>query len=133
MKRLLRHFVIDTYALWLTSRVASGMLFEKGFMTLFLAGIGITLVSLFAKPIINLLLLPLNLLTFGFFRWVGSAIILFLVTLIVKDFKILYFTYSGLSNKWLDIPVLHFKGFLAFVAFSFIISVLTSFIYWLIK
>jgi putative membrane protein len=133
MKRILRHFVIDTYSLWLTSLCASGMVFGRGFITLLLAGVGVTLVSVIAKPVINLLLLPLNLLTFGVFRWVAAAIVLFLVTLLVKDFAISGFAFSGFSNKWIELPALNFHGILAFVGFSFILSIITSFIYWLIK
>lgn len=133
MKRILRHFVIDTYSLWLTSRAASGMAFEGGLKTLILAGIAVTLVSVFAKPIINLLLLPINLISFGLFRWVASAVILYLVTLLVKDFKVLFFNFAGYKSVWFDIPSLYFEGWVAFVAFSFFLSLLTSVIYWLLK
>ncbi len=132
MKRILRHFTIDTYCLWLTSQVASGMVFEQGFKTIVLAGIGVTLISFIAKPVINLLLLPINMITFGLFRWVASAVVLYLVTLLVASFKIRSFDFTGLSSKWFDIPVLHFEGILAFIAFSFVLSVLTSAIYWLV-
>lgn len=133
MKSILRHFAVDTYCLWLTSNFASGMIFNQGVKTLVIAGIAVTFVSVFAKPVINLLLLPLNMITFGLFKWVASAVVLYIVTLLIKDFKISQFNYTGLSSKWFDIPVLHFEGLLAFIAFSFVLSVLTSLIYWLIK
>lgn len=133
MKKVLRHFVIDTYSLWLTSLFASGIVFGKGFHTLLLAGIGVTLVTVIAKPVINLLLLPLNLVTFGIFRWVAAAIVLFLVTLLVKDFMIVSFAFPGISNKWIELPALTFHGVFAFVGYSFILSIITSTIYWLIK
>jgi uncharacterized membrane protein YvlD (DUF360 family) len=133
MKHLIRNYVVDTYALWLTSQVATGMVFEGGYRTLFIAGLALMGVSLLAKPIINLMLLPLNMVTFGLFRWVSFAIVLYLVTLIVKQYKITAFIYTGLQNKWLEIPALHFEGLWAFIAFSFILSMITSFIYWVIK
>jgi putative membrane protein len=133
MKSIIRHFSIDTYCLYLTSLVASGMIFEQGLKTIIIAGIAVTLVSVFAKPVINLLLLPLNLVTFGIFRWVASAVILYIVTLLVKTFKIIEFSFSGFTNKWIEIPTLHFEGVLAFVAFSFVLSILTSSIHWLVK
>ena len=133
MKTLFRHFVIDTYSLWLTSRLASGMVFDDGLKTLFIAGLAVTFVSLIAKPVINLFLLPINLITFGLFRWVGVAVILYLVTLLVKSFHISSFMFNGLNNKWLEIPALHVNGYLSFILFSFILSLITSFIYWLIK
>lgn len=133
MKRFLRHYVIDTFSLWTVSQIATGIVFEKGFETLFIAGLGFMGASLLAKPVINILLLPLNLVTFGFFRWVSAAIVLYLVTLIVPGFKLLRFHFEGLSSKWLDIPALNFNGILAYVAFAFLISFITSFIFWLVK
>ena len=133
MKRIARHYVIDTFSLWVITQIAGGLFFERGIHTLLLTGVAITAVSFLAKPVINLLLLPLNLVTFGLFRWVSSAIVLYIATLLVPAFKVLSFTFVGLSSKWIDIPQMNLKGFLAYIAFSFILSLLTSFIYWLIK
>ncbi len=133
MKRIIRHYVIDTVSLYLVSRVASGLVFERGAESLLLAGVGLTIVSLLAKPVINILLLPINLVTFGLFRWVSSAILLYLVTLVVPGFKIVGFIFKGISIQGVNIPALSLSGLLAIAAFSFLISLITSFIYWLIK
>src|SRR3989344_4331790 len=133
MKRILRHFVIDTFSLWAVSNIARGMVFQNGLETLIATGLAVTATFLLAKPIINLLLLPLNLVTFGLFRWFSSAVVLYIVTLIIKDFRITAFHFGGLTSKWIDVPSLNFSGLLASVGFSFLLSLITSFIYWLIK
>lgn len=133
MKKILRHFIIDTFCLYLVTKVATGINLGNGFNTLILAGMAITVVSLVAKPIINLLLLPINLITFGLFRWVASSFVLYITSLIVPAFKIMYFHFAGISSKWFDIPTLNFKGVMAYICFSFLLSLFTSFIYWLIK
>ena len=113
MKRIIRHYAIDTLSLWAVAQIAAGMIFEKGIYTLLLTGAAITAVSFLAKPVINLLLLPINLVTFGLFRWVSSAIILYIATLIVPMFKVASFTFAGYSSQWIDIPAMNFKGFFA--------------------
>ncbi|OGM20284.1 hypothetical protein A2955_01045 [Candidatus Woesebacteria bacterium RIFCSPLOWO2_01_FULL_37_19] len=133
MKKILRHYVTDTFSLWVVSQITSGMYFDQGIYTLLISGIGITMVSLIAKPVINIMLLPINLVTYGLFRWVSSAVVIYLVTLIVPGFKVVNFIFGGLSSRWIDIPALNFNGLLAYIAFSFLLSVLTSFIYWLEK
>jgi uncharacterized membrane protein YvlD (DUF360 family) len=133
MKRILRHYTLDTFSLWVLSHIASGIIFERGTQTLLISGVALTGVFFLAKPVINILLLPLNLVTFGLFRWVSSAVVLYLVTLIIKDFKIIHFSFAGFSSKWIDIPEIYLKGFLAYIAFSFILSLITSFLYWLMK
>jgi putative membrane protein len=132
MKKVLRHYVVDTFILFVVSKIASGLVFENGVETLLLAGAGLTVASLLAKPIINLLLLPLNLITFNLFKWVSSAVALYLVTLVVPGFKITGFAFPGLSSQWLDLPSISFGGFFAYVAYSFIFSLFASFIYWII-
>jgi uncharacterized membrane protein YvlD (DUF360 family) len=109
------------------------MIFEKGASTFLLAGLGFMAASLVAKPVINILLLPINLVTFGFFRWVSSAIVLYLVVLVIPGFRLENFHFAGYSSKWIDIPNMHFEGILAYVAFAFIISLITSVIFWIIK
>jgi putative membrane protein len=133
MKRIIRHYLIDTGSLWAVSSLASGMVFESGTRTLLMAGVGLMFASLFAKPVINMLLLPINLITFGLFRWVSSAVVLYIVTLLVQDFKIAHFRFDGFTSKWFDLPPLYFEGMLAFVGFAFMLSIITSFLYWLHK
>ncbi|MGB6839227.1 MAG: phage holin family protein [Microgenomates group bacterium] len=131
MKRILRHYAVDTFVLYVVSRFASGLQFEKGIETLFLAGAGLTVASLLAKPVINLLLLPINLITFNLFKWVSSAVALYIVTLVIPGFRIVGFMFQGFSSSWFDLPSISFGGFLAYVAFSFVFSLIASFIYWL--
>jgi putative membrane protein len=133
MRRILLHFVIDTASLWAVSQIAEGMVFEQGITTLILAGVALTIASLFAKPVINMLLLPINLVTFGLFRWVSSAVVLYIVTLIIGNFKIQFFRFDGFTSKWFDMPPLYFEGMLAFIGFAFILSIFTSFLHWLHK
>ena len=132
IKKILRHFIVNTFILYIVSQIATGLHFEKGVETMIIAGAGLTVASLLAKPIINLLLLPINLITFNLFKWVSSAVALYLVTLVVNGFKITGFIFPGLTSQWLDLPSVNLGGFLAYVAFSFIFSLFASFIFWLV-
>ncbi len=133
MRTLTKHFLIDTISLYLISRTVSGMVFENGTSTLLLTGVVLMLATLIVRPVINLLLLPINLITFGLFKWVTYAIVLYLVTLIVPGFKLLDFVFKGFGSYWFSIPAVSLSGTLAFVAFSFLISFVSSLIYWIFK
>ncbi len=133
MKTILKHFLINTVSLYLVSLAVSGIVFAEGTYSLLLAGTVLTLTTLIIRPVINILLLPINLITFGLFRWVGYAITLYLVTLIVPGFKLLNFAFQGYSSYWFTIPTLSLSGILAFIAFSFLISIVASLGYWILK
>lgn len=133
MKKIFRHFAIDTLTLYAVSLFATGLVFEKGLATILLAGAGLTVASLLARPVINLLLLPINLITFNLFKWVSSAIALYLVTLVVPGFKITHFYFAGMASSLFTIPSFSLGGILSYAVFAFIISFITSSIYWIVK
>jgi putative membrane protein len=133
VKGILKHFIINTVSLYLVSLIVSGIIFSQGTYSILLAGLGLTLATMVIKPVINILLLPINLVTFGLFRWVSFAITLYLVTLVVPGFKLANFYFAGFSSPWFSLPVISLTGFLAFIAFSFLISLLASVAYWIIK
>lgn len=132
MKKLLRHYIVDTTALFAVSRIAGGLVFEGGLQTYLFAGLVLTGLTIFVKPVINILLLPFNLITFNLFRWVSSAIALYIVQLVVDGFLVVGFFFQGLSTQWFDIPALNFQGFMAYIAYAFVLSLITSVVYWIV-
>lgn len=133
MRSIIKHFLINTVALYLISQAVGGIFFAKGIETLLLTGAVLSLATMIVRPILNLLLLPLNLITFGLFKWVTYAITLYLVTLVVPGFTITNFVFAGFNSYWFSIPSISLTGTFAFVAFSFLISFVSSIIYWIFK
>lgn len=133
MRSIFKHFVTDTVSLYLISLVVSGLVFDNGITTILLAGAVLALTTMLVRPVINLLLLPINLITFGLFKWIGQAVSLYIVTLAVPGFRILDFGFNGLTTYWFVIPSIQLTGFLAFTAFSFLISFTSTLIYWVFK
>src|SRR3972149_3474904 len=129
MKKLLRHFVIDTAVLYFISQAVGGLNFDGGTSTIFLTGAVLAVTTVLIKPLINILLLPLNLITFGFFKWIAHALSLYIVTLIVPGFAIDGFNYAGLSAYWFSIPAGSLSGVIVLIAFSLLISLTSSLLY----
>lgn len=130
---ILKNYVIATLSLYVASLLAQGLSFDGGAQTILIAGGVLTLAFIIVRPIINLLLLPINLITFGFFRWISSAVALYLVTLVVPGFKILGFNFTGYTNNWFSLPAFSLDGILAYIAYSFVLSAVAGIIHWVIK
>ena len=133
MKKILRHFFIETFILFVVSRIAEGLVFSQGLKTLALAGAAIAAASFLVKPVINIFLLPINLVTFNLFKWLSAAITLYLVTLVVPGFGVTGFVFTGYSSELISLPPISLGGPLAYIAFSFLLSVITAFIYWIVS
>jgi putative membrane protein len=132
-KNYLRLFLINFLALWLLGRLGWGVEFLNGYETMAITALVLTLLGALVKPLIKILLIPINLLTLGAFRWLINVITLWLVTLIVPQFKIAGFVFQGLDWNSLLIRSFFIPKFWAFVLVSFFISLVTSFVLWLIK
>lgn len=133
MKTLIRSFLINFGALWLVNQLFSGILLGQGYETLAMAALALGLFNLLIKPILNIFFLPLNLLTMGTFRWLVNVATLYLVTMVVPGFSIVSFSFVGLVYSGMSIPAFSVAGIPALILTSFVLSLISSFFYWLVK
>ncbi|MCL4366010.1 phage holin family protein [Patescibacteria group bacterium] len=79
--------VLNAIALLVTAYIVPGF-HVTNFTTALLAAIVLGIVNTFIKPILNLITLPLNIITLGLFSFVVNAVVLFIVSSIVKGLTI---------------------------------------------
>jgi putative membrane protein len=123
---------LNTAILYIVSRLIPGVAYSS-IKTLFLSSLVLYLVNLLVKPAIELLLLPVNILTLGALRWVANVISLYLVTILVSGFTISSFLFNGFSYNGFIIPEIYFNGLMTTVLASFVISFLSSILFWLFR
>lgn len=133
IKKYFRFFLINFFALWLVAYIFTGVSFVGGWQTIALAALILTLLGTLVKPLVKLLLLPVNLITLGAFRWLINVIVLWLVTFIIPQFQIKGFLFEGINQQGFTIPSFYVATFWAFVLSSLVISFTTSLTLWLIK
>lgn len=132
MKRLIRAYVIYAGVLWVISTYIGGIEYGKSLQTLLAAALALTLAETLLKPIINLLLLPFNLVTLGVFRWLSNGLMLYITGLVVPEFSIVPFTYPGFSSELFIIPAIQLGTIGAYIFISLVLSFIASFVFWLV-
>jgi putative membrane protein len=85
------------------------------------------------KPILNLIFLPINLITLESFRWLTNVVILYLVTWLIPEFQIKPFLFPGLNFQGLVIPPIKFNTLFAFLLVAFLLNLLSDIIYAIFK
>ena len=133
MKAFLRNILFNSFSIFVISQVLSGVHVSGGFPTYIFGGIALTLLLTILKPVLNVIAIPLNLITLGMFSFLVNVIIFYLLTVFVMDITISAFTFQGASYAGFIIPKLHFNILFAFVLTSFLQSVIVSFLAWLIE
>lgn len=131
MKRLLRYFLINLTALLVTTRVVTGLTYTGGIRSLLVGALVFMLINLILVPFLKILLLPLNLLTLGLFAWIVNVLALYALTSIVSEFKLLPFTFAGLTWNGISIPAYDLSPFLVAILASFLIGFIVNFLQWL--
>lgn len=131
MKSLIRSLIFNIFALQIATSLIPGVSYNGGLKTIGLTGLTLALFNLLIRPIINLFLLPINLLTLGMFRWVVNVIILYLLTLIIPNFMIHGFKFAGFSFGSFVIAPVFVNAFWNTILTSFFLSFVLGFLYWL--
>lgn len=132
-KALLRNLLINGFALYAATLIIPGFSFSGGFKTLFLGAMIFMVINIAIVPLLKILLLPLNLLTFGIFAWVVNVIALYLLTVVLPQFRILPYEFLGLNIFGIIIPKVALNTLHVAVITSLIIGFISHFLQWLRK
>ena len=133
MKKFLRTIIVNFFSLFLISKFIGGIDYSENLLILFWAAFFLAVLNLLVKPILNILMTPINFLSLGAFRWVIYLIILFLVTLFVPEFKITGFTFPGFSFAGFTVPTIRLAFFWSLFLVSFMLELIPGIITWLVK
>jgi putative membrane protein len=133
MKGFLRNVIFNSFAIFLLSQIIGGVKVTGGLPTYLFGGLALTLLLVFLKPILNLLALPLNIITLGFFSFLTNIIIFYLLTVIIPGIMITAFTYPGFTYSGFVIPSIYFNTLFAFLIVAFLQSLTVTFLGWLTK
>jgi len=133
MKSLLRIILLYSFILFITPQFIPGLHVTNTFMTYITGGIVLSLLFLIVKPIFSIISFPINLLTLGLFSLITNAVILYILTRIIRGISITAFSYQSFDILGFHIPEISFTSFFAYIYTAFIISLLAGFLRWLVR
>jgi putative membrane protein len=105
---LLKPFIVTIATIFILAWVLPTVSYAN-LTTLVLAGIVLTLLQKIAKPVLNLLFLPINIVTLGLFSMVINVALLWLATYLVPGFEIQSMVIAGVElNQFFSMLVISF-------------------------
>jgi putative membrane protein len=111
--RIILHWVILSIAVWATTQVVSDINVDPIWVSL-VVGACLTLFNMFLRPIVNILTLPMNILTLGIFSLVVNGILFWYLGTIIRGFTVTTFTAAFIGAmlvsiiNWIITKLLHF-------------------------
>ena len=130
MKHLIRVFLFNVFALWLTSQILPGIIIAGSWQTILFAGLILAFLMLIVAPILKILFIPINILTFGLLAWFVNVIVIYLLTLVVPEIQINSWTFAGWSWAGFVIPSFAVSYFLSLVIASLMIATITDILHY---
>ncbi len=126
MKHLVRVFLFNCFSLWFVTQIIPALNITGGWQAVLIAGGVLSLLMLLIKPLLHILFIPINLLTFGLLSWFVNVIVLYLLTLFVPGVTVSAWTYPGAAWGGFVIPEIRFSSFLAYILVSLAVSFMSN-------
>lgn len=133
MKTLLRNLSIYTLILFLLPQIVPGFTIIGGLNTLLVGSFVLTLLFIILKPILNIISFPVNMVTLGVFNIFINGLLIYLLTVFVGEISISAFTYAHENVLGFITPVIAFNTFFAYLYVAFVLTIINSFVRWLIE
>lgn len=126
MKWFLRSVVYHIFALWLTSTMISSLTITGNLWGMLSAGLMLALMMALLKPLLSLVMLPLNMLTLGLFAWVVNVIVLYLWTVFVPNVGISAWIFPGVSAYGFLVPEITLSYTWTLIVLSLVITFMVT-------
>ncbi|OGH14694.1 MAG: hypothetical protein A2687_01315 [Candidatus Levybacteria bacterium RIFCSPHIGHO2_01_FULL_38_26] len=133
MKSILTDIFLYSSSLFMLTLFIPGVKISGGIPAFLIGGAALALMFLLLKPVLSIVMLPLNFITLGAFSFLINVIILYLLTLFITNISINAFEFNGFKYAGFIIPKFYVNKFFAFVAVSFFLSIIYTFLSWLTK
>lgn len=130
MKRQIRSFLISLIGLKVLLEYIPGIELEGDIQTFFLVSATLFIVSLLIKPVVKIILLPINAFTINFVSLIVNFAALFLITFIIPQFQISAFEFAGYSYYGFVIPALLVNQLATLVIADIIYSFVGLILHW---
>lgn len=126
MRRVFRIFIFSCFALFLTSYWNRGFILPIQVIEFLKAGVALTILFVIVRPLMKIIFLPLNLLTFGLFSFFLYIFSLHLLASFYGLFIIKPWSFPGISLLFFSIPATHIDYLQNLVLSSFSLSSIIS-------
>jgi len=130
MKKLLKNFVIFAISLYFGALIVNNVAFAKGYQTLLWASLFLTAGNFLIKPIVKFLLLPINVLTLGLFRFASGLLTIWLLAFLIGDIQFSPFNFPQTTILSQTIPSFQLTEIWSLLPFSVIILIISNILNW---
>lgn len=126
MKYLIRVFLFNTFGLWLTGQILPFFTIGTSWEAILLGGLFLTILMLIVKPILHILFIPINIMTFGLISWVVNVVVVYLLTLLEPTIQVTSWEFPGFTWAGFVIPAMSFSYIISLICATLTLTCITT-------
>jgi len=131
MKKMLKRFSLMVLVFYLLINFYPGLSGPNHWQPILLAAGVYFFLTLVVKPILKILLIPINILTLGMAGWLVNVILLYLLVLLLPEVSIEPFVFGPVRFNDLNIPAISLNYWGSLVVTSFLVSLTGAVLDWI--
>jgi len=124
MKHFLKTFIITASSLYITTRVVPTISIGYDIKNYLVVVLGLWIITLVVKPLFSLVLLPVNILTFGFVSFLLNITLVFALLNFLPQFSVSAYYFPGAEVEGIIFPAISFNDISTIILVSTIITLL---------
>jgi len=124
MRDFLRQSLLNSFSLYLVAAVYPGLIIPQNLWQLLWIGLAFTLLNFLAKPVLKLILLPLNLITLGLLSWLVQVLVLVIAVRLLPTLQVVPAILPAWHQSGFSVPALSINIWLSFILASLSLSLL---------
>lgn len=133
MRTLIVKIIATMVSFYATACLIAGFKLDATWQSYLLAAVIFLLFNLLVTPILKLLLLPINLLTLGLFRWFTQVLVIYLFDLLYTGLTISRYFFPGFSSSLLSLPAGDISSFWVYCLSALVMSVSYNLVSYLLQ
>lgn len=133
MKKFLKNWFINSVGLATLAWIFNGIQISFQIYDFFLTTLLLSIVIKLIHPLFELIFLPLNLLTLGFFRWLKTVFSLAILSYLIKYIQLLEFHFPGFSWNAIEVKSFTASPLISLIIASFLFNIIRKCIRWVIR
>ncbi|MCL4339438.1 phage holin family protein [Patescibacteria group bacterium] len=133
MKFILRKYFTITLSVFSLTQIIYSISISGGWKSFLYSCLILTILVYIGKPVANLIMLPINILTLNLFSWIINILIFYIWTLLETNVRISSFQSSGFLVGPLRISAFGLANWQVIIVGGILLTFLTQFFNWIMK
>ncbi len=133
MRYIIKKYIVITISLIILTQLITSIKIDGDWKKFFSSTFIFTLLYFIGRPIANLIMLPVNLLTLNLFSWIINVLVFYIWTIISKNILINSWQFTGINIGPIVLTSFNFASWQVIIISSILLTIIIQFMEWLIK